>query len=214
MEKEDVMDTATQYKFLSRFYDLFDLIFLLGGKGNPRSGLLAAISNGPLRILDVCVGTASSALLVASRNDKNQVIGIDISADMLAVARKKIAARNLPNLDVRSMSADKMSFESGSFDVVMVSFALHELEDELRDHVFEEISRVLKANGLFCVLDFARQDGLLNGLFMKAWTILEPACFRPFLALDWKTELTRYNFQLQTVKEYSFSNLYVMRKAA
>ncbi len=208
------MDTNAQYKLLSRFYDLFDLIFLLGGKGNPRSGLLAVIGNEPLRVLDVCVGTASSAMLVASHNDKNRVIGIDISPDMLAVARKKIAAKNLPNLEVRRMSADEMSFEDGSFDVAMVSFALHEMEDDLRGRVFQEMARVLKTGGLLCVLDFARQDGLRNKWFMPVWTMLEPACFRSFLAFDWKTGLARYNFQLQTVKEYSFSNLYVMRKAA
>ncbi len=208
------MDTNAQYKLSSRFYDLFDLIFLLGGKGNPRSGLLAAIDNEPLLVLDVCVGTASSAMLVVGHNDKNQVIGFDVSPDMLAVARGKIAARSLPNLEVRRMSADAMSFEDGSFDVAMVSFALHEMEDDLRSRVFKEIARVLKIGGLLCVLDFARQAGLRNKWFMPVWTVLEPACFRSFLALDWKTGWARYNLQLHTVEEYSFSNLYVMCKAA
>jgi hypothetical protein len=89
------MENRNTYKFLSKIYDLFDLIFIFGGKGNPRPGLLYAISDHPFHILDVCMGTGASSLLVASHNPQNQIMGIDISDEMLAVAQRKIEQKKL-----------------------------------------------------------------------------------------------------------------------
>jgi demethylmenaquinone methyltransferase/2-methoxy-6-polyprenyl-1,4-benzoquinol methylase len=206
------MDSNMTYKFLSRFYDLFDLIFLLGGEGNPRLGLLDAISNTPQRILDVCVGTATSSILVASHNAKNHILGIDISDDMLAVARRKIAQKRLTNLEVQNMSATAMQFADDSFDVVMVSFALHEFKRELRGEIFLEVLRVLKPGGMFCVVDFARESSRLNRVFMKVWTIIEPPCFADFLSMDWHVCLKPYGFCFEGERAFSFSKLYILRK--
>jgi demethylmenaquinone methyltransferase / 2-methoxy-6-polyprenyl-1,4-benzoquinol methylase len=201
------------YGLLSKFYDLFDLIFLLTDKGNPRSGLLDTISDTPQRILDVCVGTAASSIVVATHHKQNQILGIDISNGMLSVSRKKISKKNLTNLEVRNMSADAMQFADNSFDIVMVSFALHEFEKDLREKVFKEISRVLKSGGKFCVIDFARQDNRPNQIFMKVWTLIEPSCFSAFLDIDWQRQLNNYGLHFESEKEFSFSKLYVLRKA-
>ena len=206
-------DSNSMYHFLSKFYDLFDLIFLFGGKGNPRSGLLEAFGNSRLAILDVCVGTGASSILVAVQQDQNHLIGIDISEDMLAVARRKIAQKKLTNLEVRNMSADSMQFADNSFDVVMVSFALHEFEPDLRERIFKEAARVLKPGGKFCVIDFARQENFLNRIFTKVWTAIEPPCFTDFLDIDWRKHLKAHNLFFESEKEYSFSKLYVLRKA-
>jgi ubiquinone/menaquinone biosynthesis C-methylase UbiE len=207
------MESNMQYKFLSKFYDLFDLVFLLGGKGNPRPGLLDAISNTSQLILDVCVGTAASSLLVASRNANNYILGIDISDEMLAVARRKTARKKLTNLELQNMSATAMQFADNSFDVVMVSFALHEFKSELREKVFLEVSRVLKPGGIFCVIDFARQRNRGNQVFMKVWAIIEPRCFADFLSMDWHMSLKAYGLYFEKEREFSFSKLYVLRKA-
>lgn len=201
------------YGLLSKFYDVFDLIFLLGGKGNPRTGLLDVISAAPLNILDVCVGTAASSMVVAEQHPHNRVLGIDISDNMLSVAREKIARKNLANLEVRNMPADAMQLADQSFDVVMVSFALHEFEPGLRESIFKEVARVLKPGGKFCVIDFARQDDRANARFMKVWTAIEPPCFSAFLAIDWHTHLNRYGLNFESEKAYSFSKLYVLSKA-
>jgi ubiquinone/menaquinone biosynthesis C-methylase UbiE len=80
-------ESRVTYRLLSRFYDLFDLIFLLGGRGNPRSGLRDALDDEQERILDVCVGTAASAIPIAAHPANGRVVGIDLSGEMLAVAR-------------------------------------------------------------------------------------------------------------------------------
>jgi ubiquinone/menaquinone biosynthesis C-methylase UbiE len=200
------------YGLLSKFYDLFDLIFLLADKGNPRSGLLDAINDTPQRILDVCTGTATSSIVLATHYQQSQILGIDISDDMLSIARKRITQKNLTNLEVRNMSADAMYLTDNSFDIVMVSFALHEFEKDLREKVFKEVSRVLKSGGIFCVVDFARQDNRINQVFMKVWTVIEPRCFSAFLDIDWHVQLNTYGLHYESEKEFSFSKLYILRK--
>lgn len=201
------------YGLMSKFYDVFDLIFLLADKGNPRSGLLDVISDTPQTILDLCVGTAASSIVVAAHHTQNQVLGIDISDAMLTVAREKIARKNLVNLEVQKMPADALQLADNHFDVVMVSFALHEFEQDLRERIFKEVSRVLKLGGKFCMIDFARQDNPANARFMKIWTMIEPPCFPAFLELDWRTHLNQYGLSFESEKEFSFSKLYVLRKA-
>jgi ubiquinone/menaquinone biosynthesis C-methylase UbiE len=205
-------DSNLVYGFLSRFYDLFDTIFLLGGKGNPRSGLVDALGDPQSRILEVCVGTAASAIRVADHYKQSQVLGIDISDAMLSVARRKVIRKRLTNLELINMSAGDMQFEDNSFDAIIVSFALHEFDGELRESIFKEISRVLKPAGKFCVIDFARQNNRSNQAFMKVWTLIEPPCFLAFLDIDWHKHFEAYGFRFQSEKEYSFSKLYVLRK--
>jgi ubiquinone/menaquinone biosynthesis C-methylase UbiE len=207
------MQSNSPYRFLASFYDLFDLILLLGNKGNPRRGLLDAFGDTPQRILDVCVGTAASSLLVAGHKPQSQILGIDISGQMLAVARRKIAQRNLNNVEVQNMSATELQLQDNSFDGVMISFALHEFEPETREKVLREATRVLKPGGLFCVLDFARQAGWLNRAFLAVWAVFEPPCFAGFLSLDWRVLSSAYGLCLETKMEFSLASVYVLRKA-
>jgi demethylmenaquinone methyltransferase/2-methoxy-6-polyprenyl-1,4-benzoquinol methylase len=200
------------YGKLAVFYDLFDLLFLFGSKGNPRSGLLEEISDTSQSVLDVCAGTAASSILIADHNRKNRIIGIDISEDMLSVARRKIFQRNLNNLEVRNMSADSMQFSDNSFDVVMISFALHEFEQTLRQNIIMEIARVLKPGGIFLVIDFARQNNRLNHFFLNLWTKIESPGFNNFLDLDWHTDFNDYGLRHEKEKDYSFSRLNLLRK--
>ncbi len=205
---------GSRYDSGTRLYDLFDLVFALGGRGNPRSGLPQAIGRGPQRVLDLCVGTASSAIRVAAADSRLQVTGIDVSNGMLAVARRKIRQRGLSNLDVQQMSADHLSFADGVFDVVMVSFALHEMERALRDEVLREAARVLKPGGKACIVDFAPQDGRGPRWFLAAWALFEPGPFAEFMAIDWRTEAGRYGLRFESDRAFSFSRLYVLRKPA
>lgn len=201
------------YRSASKIYGAFDKIISWGGKGNPRLGLLEALGDAPPTILDVCVGTAASAMLVARHFPHSRILGVDISDDMLAEARRQIRQNGLANLEVKHMPAQSLTLADDSFDAVMISFALHEFEPALRDKIFSEMARVLKPEGKLCVIDFARQNDWRNRLFLTVWALTEPTCFTGFLAINWRTHLEKYGLRYESEKEYSFSRLYVWRKA-
>jgi ubiquinone/menaquinone biosynthesis C-methylase UbiE len=200
------------YRIISRFYDLFDLIFVLGGKGNPRSGLVDNITGKDQRLLEICVGTASNSIVIAEKWRNVSIIGIDISPDMLVKAKEKIQNHNISNIQLFEMSADNIKFEDGYFDAVIISFALHEMEEELRSKIYKEVSRVIKPKGRFIIVDFAYQNNKWNHFFLNVWKNIEPKAFVPFLQTDWKKELIDYHMELFSAKEYSFSNVYTFQR--
>jgi ubiquinone/menaquinone biosynthesis C-methylase UbiE len=207
------MNKGDRYYYTSKTYDLFDLIFKLGGKGNPRTGLAHIIENGPLKVLEFCTGTASSSMELALNNDQIHITAIDISEKMLSVAKKKIDARGIKTIELIEMPADAMQFDSESFDAAMVSFALHEIESITRRIILKEAARVLKKNGRLYIIDFSRQNGWRNRLFIGFWGIFEPKGFWEFLDTDWKTTLEAFGLRLVQKRDFSFSSLYTFEKS-
>ena len=69
-----------KFKLPANFYDLFDIPLRLNTDGNTRLALAQKIPNVSLCILDVCAGTANSAIAtVATANDQNKIIDIGLS---------------------------------------------------------------------------------------------------------------------------------------
>jgi ubiquinone/menaquinone biosynthesis C-methylase UbiE len=73
----------------------------------------------------------------------HEVIGVDVSADALADAKRRFSA---PNLEFRQVSGQELPFESGSFDLI-TSFQVIEHIVEM-DPYLNEIRRVLKPGGI------------------------------------------------------------------
>ena len=197
-----------KFKILATFYDLFDIPFRLNPTGNPRLALAKKIPNAALRVLDVCVGTANSAIAVAEVNDQNQIIGIDLSPDMIAVAENKIRKLGIHNISIRKMDATKMGFEDGEFDIAMISFALHELSYELMMSILKEMSRVVKESGTLYIIDYEREKGWFKNLILSIHLkIFEPGHMSQFLRYDWEEILQAVGFRIIDIEKYLFSKL-------
>lgn len=197
-----------KFKALSAFYDLFDIPFYLTRRGNPRLALAAKIPNQPLRILDVCIGTANSAITVSQANDQNEIAGIDLSPDMISVAESKIRKRSIRNISIRQMDATRMSYRDGEFDVVMVSFGLHEMDHELMMDVLQEMSRVLKESGKFYIIDYEQETGLIKKIILSIHLkIFEPSHMPQFLQYNWNEILQKVGLQFTSKDKYLFSKL-------
>ena len=197
-----------KFKLLANFYDLFDIPFRLNTDGNPRLALAQKIPNATLRILDVCVGTANSAIAVAEANNKNQIIGIDLSQDMIAVAESKIRKLGIHNISIREMDATKMSFEDGEFDIAIISFALHEFDYKLMMSILKEMSRVVRESGTLYIIDYERQEGLIKSLMLSIQLkVFEPVHMPQFLLYDWEEILQGIGFRVTSTEKYLFSKL-------
>ena len=197
-----------KFRVIARFYDLFDLVFLLGKDANPRIALARRIPNEPVQILDVCAGTGNSALEVAMTNEHNRIIGVDLSPDMIAVAERKIRSKGITNLSIENMDATRMSFNDGEFDVVMVSFGLHEMKLDLMTDVLAEMSRVLKPGGSLFVIDYERESGhIMNLCFSIFLKVFEPPHLSEFLDYDWRNILGDAGCEVTGVEKYRISKL-------
>lgn len=109
----------------------------------------------PHRVLDLATGTGDLAIGLARGIAHVQVLGIDLSEQMLAVARAKVAARGLDDRIVLDQGeAEYLAVANASVDVVTVAFGVRnfgDLEAGLR-----EMARTIKPGGHAVILEFSR----------------------------------------------------------
>ena len=107
------------------------------------------------KIMDVATGTGDLAIAMAKRVDRTQILGIDLSEEMLQVARKKIEKQGLEErIIVEKGDAENLSMVSTeSIDAATVAFGVRNFENLERG--LSEIYRTLKPGGKFVVLDFS-----------------------------------------------------------
>ena len=109
----------------------------------------------PRRILDVATGTGDLALAMARRMRGVQVLGVDLSENMLAEARRKATACGLDERVVLSLGdAERREVADASVDVVTVAFGVRNFGD--LGAGLREIARVLKPGGKVVILEFSR----------------------------------------------------------
>ena len=100
------------------------------------------------RILDLGAGTGSVAIRAAALvGDGGHVTGVDISSEMLGLARERASALNLANVTFREGRAEALPVDSSSFDAVLASLSLMYVID--RAAAAREIARVLRPGGGF-----------------------------------------------------------------
>jgi ubiquinone/menaquinone biosynthesis C-methylase UbiE len=83
-------------------------------------------------------------------------VGIDLSAEMLAVARANLERAGVRNATVRQGDIYNLALPRDAFDVVVIHQVLHFLEDAPR--AIKEAARVLRPGGRLLVVDFDPHD--------------------------------------------------------
>ena len=118
------------------------------------------------RILDIATGTADFAI-AAARLAPREVVGVDIADEMLAIGRKKLAARGLSGVvSLRKGEAEGLPFADGSFDAATVGFGVRNVSD--LPLALGELRRVLVPGGRLAVLEITQPRGVLRP-FYKLW---------------------------------------------
>ncbi len=120
---------------------------------------LALRSSG--RAVDLGCGSGRLAVELASAALNLRVTGVDLSAEMLEMARRKVAdgERTMPGLfgsrvDFRLGDAARIPFDDAEVDLVVSTLSLHHWSDPVQ--VLDEVSRVLRPQGSFMILDLRR----------------------------------------------------------
>ena len=146
---------ASMFDRISPHYDrLNHLLSINIDKVWRRKTVVEASRQSPKRILDIATGTADLAILLAQKNPQAQIIGTDISEQMLSIGKEKVTKQNLDNqIELQIGDAASLPFEDNTFDAVTCGFGVRNFED--LEKGLSEISRVTKQSGQVYILEFS-----------------------------------------------------------
>jgi ubiquinone/menaquinone biosynthesis C-methylase UbiE/DNA-binding transcriptional ArsR family regulator len=102
-------------------------------------------------LLDIGTGTGRILTLLADRYARG--VGIDMSHDMLSVARANLAAAGVEHAHVRQGDVTALSLGAGGYDLVVIHQVLHYLDDPAR--AIREAARAVSPGGRLLIVDFA-----------------------------------------------------------
>jgi len=159
MLKPRVIETneGIQNELTVQIFDAFAKTMRDKGWNGVDSMLQSGISSG--NILEIGPGPGYIGLELLKKLSGAALTGCEISLAMIKIAEKNAASYGVDAKYVQG-NAISMPFEDSSFDAVISNGSLHEWEDPKR--VFNEIYRVLRHGGRYCVTDLRRDVGWLK----------------------------------------------------
>ena len=107
-----------------------------------------------LQVLDVAIGTADLTLELLRQERAEQITGIDLSRNMMAIGEQKVAKKGYASrVRFNYGSAQQMPYADASFDAVTCAYGVRNFAD--MDEGLREMRRVLKPGGRLMVLEFS-----------------------------------------------------------
>jgi demethylmenaquinone methyltransferase/2-methoxy-6-polyprenyl-1,4-benzoquinol methylase len=109
----------------------------------------------PAMIMDIATGTGDLAIAMAKRTEGAKILGIDLSEEMLRVARDKVAKLGFSErIVLQKGDAENLGMVADkSVDVVTVAFGVRNFEH--LEKGLSELYRCLKPGGKLVVLEFS-----------------------------------------------------------
>ena len=176
MDQNSIIKSYTR---VSSFYDLtFGQVFRPGQKAIIKKMDCIDSDN----VLEIGIGTGSSLQYYPK---ETKVVGIDISPDMLEVAKKRIVKDKIHNKHILLMNGERLSFPDNSFDKVVGMYVVSVTQNP--QVLVEEMKRVCKNDGdIYIVNHFStEQDNPFVKMFEKGlMPISKILGWKPYFPFD------------------------------
>ena len=194
-KKEQV---ATMFNNISGTYDFLNHFMSLGIDILWRKKAIRQLkAQQPKSILDVATGTGDFAFEAIKILKPTQITGVDISAGMLEVAKRKIRERKLDHVfSVRLGDSEMLPFEADQFDAITVAYGVRNYEN--LEKGLADMKRVLKPGGKIVILEFSKPQGFpvkqLYNFYFKHIT--------PFLGKLFSKDARAYQYLPESVAAF------------
>ena len=181
---------APKYDFLNHFLSFgIDKIWR-------RKAIRLLIKHAPSNILDVATGTGDFAI-ESLKTGAQQIVGVDISEEMLSFGRAKIGKLGVSHLiSLQKGDAEGLGFSDDNFDAVTVAFGVRNFENLPKG--LEELYRVLKPGGMVCILEFSKPVNFPVKHFYSFYSFY----ILPFLGRLFSKDNSAYRYLPESVEKF------------
>ncbi len=153
----------------------------------------------PFKMLELGCGDASFTNLALLDTSVEFYRGIDLSKAALEIANLNMASikcsKSFTEGDFSELVPEIVKNQQNSFDVILISFALHHLLLERKDYIIGQLFNLLADNGVFILIDIVRKPQEDRETYM-----------RRFL------DIRQKNWSLITGEEYSMVTNHILSK--
>ncbi len=190
-------EAAALYDRLAGVYDLWG--HLTESNARNRALELADIRPGQ-HVLEVAVGTGLAFVHIVEKNPDGRNVGIDISAGMLAKAKRRLSKAGLTNYQLSIGSALAIDEPDASFDVLLNNYMFDLLDEHQWTQAITEFRRIMKPDGKLVLANMTRGEGLGSGLYERLYR-LSPSLMGGCRGVRMSETLEHNGFSVQ-LREY------------
>ncbi len=122
-----------------------------------------------VRVLDVPAGTLVFSAAKYRLMSNAEIVGLDYSEDMIALARSRVRDCGLKNVVLEQGDVGNMRFQDGCFDYVVCLNGLHVFPD--KEAAFAEIARVLRPGGVLIASNYLRGVRRLSDVAARVYAL-------------------------------------------
>jgi phosphatidylethanolamine/phosphatidyl-N-methylethanolamine N-methyltransferase len=174
------MDEEAIRSAYRRWAPVYDKTFgLVAAEG--RKHAVEIINRRYGRVLEVGVGTGLS---LPSYRRNLEIVGIDLSPEMLEKARERVAEDRLTNvLGLHEMDAGDLKFPDASFDTVVAMYVMTVVPNP--EKVMRELARVCRPGGEVLIVNhFSAEDGMRGWVERRMAPFADKLGWRPVFDVD------------------------------
>ena len=120
-------------------------------------------------ILDVATGTGDLAIAMARKIEGSTICGVDLSPEMLEVARTKVLKLGLSErISLMEGNAEHLELDSESVDAVTIAFGIRNFEN--KEACLAELNRIIRPGGHLVILEFSNPTNPLINLLYRFYS--------------------------------------------
>lgn len=109
------------------------------------------------KLVDIGCGSGNLIIQIAEKLPKLNLVGVDISSEILSFANKRAIEKKVDNkVEFKNGTVENLPFPNNSIDFIISTFSLHHWVNPIK--AFKEIYRILKESGTFLIFDFRRDS--------------------------------------------------------
>lgn len=161
------LDSWKMFDKISPTYDKANRILSFGLDQGWRRAVFRFLPKRPqLRLLDLATGTGDQLIaLFESGAPIAAATGIDLAAEMLEIAKKKVDGKAYwSKIEWLRADAEALPFQEKSFDAATFSFGIRNVPDPIKS--LREIERVLKPQGRCLILEFSLPPQPIRAVYL------------------------------------------------